>query len=110
MSGYDAGMKKILLAAALAFAAPAASAATWEYASYIDYRGNINSSAWSAPEGAVKGDSITDVLKGIKCEREGLIGLFNCLGAQGWELSTFTQEVIAGITIKNYIFKRVKAN
>lgn len=99
-----------------------ASAAVWEYASFVIWNAKSGEKVyfWNTPDETGKakrtqGDKLEAISSGSECnvkpqgqkvmnERD----LFQCFGHEGWELTTTDSESLSAVTVKTYWFKRMK--
>ena len=114
-------MRKPLLLGVLLLSTTA-SAATWEYASFVIWNAKSGEKVffWNTPDetGRAKraqGSKLEAVSTGSDCNVKpqgqhvmNELDLFQCFGTRGWELVTTDSESLSAVTVKSYWFKRSK--
>lgn len=98
------GMRKVILAAVLALAAPA-QAVTVEYATLSERPLTLD---WQAPGKEASGAVMVDLVKSLGCTGEGLYSFLNCIGKQGWAFVTITTTMGAEdrTPVRTWVFTR----
>lgn len=97
-----------------------ATAATWEYASFVTWNSKTGDKVffWNTPDETGKakqaqGNKLETISTesgcNVKAQGQKVLNerdLFQCFGAKGWELVTTDSENLSAVTVKTYWFKR----